>query len=127
MKNREAALRRYYRTIRSYLPCTAKQKKRILDEIRERVNAYLEEYPEAGFAQIEARFGTPQTIAAAYVDDMDTPELLNVLRIRRKIVTAVASGVIAVILIWGIAVSVAYVEAHSQWNGYVENYITVNP
>lgn len=124
MKNRETDLRRYYRDIRSYLPCSRKQKRRILDEIRERVNIYLEECPEADYDQIEARFGTPQTIAAAYVDDMNTSELLTALGIRRKFVTAVIVGVLALSLIWGIAVSIAYVQAHSVWNGYLDSYIT---
>lgn len=83
----EAALKRYYCTIRSFLPCSQKLKKRILDEIQNSVNGYLKDHPEANISEIEARFGEPKNIAAAYVDDMNTPELLHTLRVRRRIIT----------------------------------------
>lgn len=117
MKSRDAALKRYYRTIRSYLPCSRKLKNRILDEIQNSVNGYLEDHPDANISEIETRFGEPKNIAAAYVDDMDTSELLHALRVRRRITTAVVAGVIAALLMWGSYLSYAYVQHTAQLNG----------
>lgn len=123
MNSRNSALRRYYRIIRSYLPCSGKLKKQILMEIRTNISNYLEEFPAAEFSQIEARFGTPKSIAAAYVDDMDTQELLHALRIRRKITIIVVAAVLIIMAMWSAVVSAAYINAHHDTKGYTETYI----
>ena len=77
MGNLDAALKQYYRNIRSELPCSWGQRNRILRQIRESVDNYLEENPDADFAAIEAHFGNAQTIASSYIDVQDAPELLR--------------------------------------------------
>lgn len=123
MKNRDSALRRYLRTIRSYLPCSRKVKKQILKEIQGNVNAYLEENPKADYAQIEVRFGSPKSIAAAYVDDMDTQELLHALHIRNKIRIAIVSSLFGIVLLWAVGVSYIMIHEVTHFPGTV--YIEV--
>lgn len=120
MKSRDAVLKRYYRTIRSYLPCSRKRKKHILDEIQNSVNGYLKDHPEANISEIEVRFGEPKNIAAAYVDDMDTPELLYALRARRRIITAVIAGVIAALFMWASCLCYTIVQYDSKYNGLID-------
>lgn len=119
MNSRNFALRRYCRRIRSYLPCSGKLRKQILTEIQANVNDYLAEYPEAEFSQIEARFGTAQSIAAAYVDDMDTKELLSALRIRRKIITTISVCLLIALIAWASAVSYVAVKAAKNYPGII--------
>lgn len=119
MNSRELALRRYYWTIRSYLPCSGKLKKQILMEIRTNISHYLEEFPEAEFSQIEGRFGTPQSIAAAYVDDMNTQELLRALRIRRRIVKFIICSLLLVLIAWAGAVGYVTTKAVANYPGNV--------
>lgn len=126
MKTRKCSLRRYYFTIRSYLPCSHKMKKRILDEIRANILRYLEEHPDTDFGQIEARFGKPKDIAAAYVDDMNTAELLHILRIRRRIVTTATIGIIIALTIWGSFLSLAHADSVKASNGYTESFVVDN-
>ena len=114
-----AALRRYYRSIRDWLPCKGQQKRRILAEIRSSVASYLENHPEADFSQLEAHFGTPQQIASGYVEDLNTEETLRALRIRRKVFTVIAAGVLAALLIWGGAVAWAIIDENISDNGYL--------
>ena len=123
MNSRNSMLRHYYQTICSYLPCSGKLKKQILTEIRTNISKYLEEFPEAEFSQIEVRFGTPKSIAAAYVDDMDTQELLHALRIRRKITAILIAAVLVILAMWGAVVSAAYIDARQEEHGYSESYI----
>ena len=123
MNNRDATLQRYYRRIRSYLPCSRKQKKRIMGELHNRIADYLTENPETDLTLIEARFGKPESIAVACVDDMDTQELLHALRIHRKITIIVVAAVFIILAMWSAVVTVAYFDAHYDTKGYTETYI----
>lgn len=123
MRVSDAALRNYFRSIRSWLPCPAKQKQQILSQVKENVFAFLEEYPDAGMCAIENQFGSPRQIAAAYVDDMDTPALLSALRIRKRVFLAVIAGLIAAMLLWGWGVSTAIIEQRNINYGHLETEI----
>lgn len=119
MATLDISLRGYYQEIRSYLPCSRRQKNRILDKIHTNVQDYLEEHPETDFAGIQARFGDPQAIAAAYVDEMGTDELFQAFRVRRKIVTAVTAGIALIVLLWASALGLALLEHHKASNGQI--------
>lgn len=124
MKTFNADLQRYFRSIRSWLPCGAKQKQQIMDQVKENVLAFCEEHPEADLDAVQAQFGSPQQIAAAYVDDMDTPALLTALRLRKRIVTAVIAGLSVAMILWGAAVCTAMIEQRDINYGHTENQIT---
>lgn len=117
MNSLDTALKRYYREVRSWLPCSRKLKNQIMDRLHESVVSYLEQNPTTDFDQLQAHFGTPESIAAAYVDEMGTDVLLRDLRIRRKIV-AITAGLAATILaIWLIAVGWAVMKELKLDNG----------
>lgn len=123
MRMQNRAARRYLREVRSWLPCSGKSKKKILGEISGRVREYLSQYPEAGYGEIEAQFGTPQRIAASYVDEMETPELLRQLRIRGKVVKIIGAVALAVMLLWAGTVSLALADSYNSAHGYIERTI----
>lgn len=129
MKERNRQLKKYYRSVRSWLPCSRKLKNRILGQIGENISAYLEDHPSAAFADIQQRFGGPQQIAAAYVEEMDSAELLRDLRVHNRIVRIVIACAAAVIVIWGASVTVAVIEHKNAVNGYYEigEITTLNP
>lgn len=110
MNKTDAALRRYLREVKSWLPCGGKMKKEILGKISGTVSGYLTENRGGDYGALVARFGTPQQIASAYVDELETPELLNSLRIRRRIVKIVSGTALVVIILWVgvVAASFAY-------------------
>lgn len=111
-------LNRYYREVRSWLPCSRKLKESIMSQLQENVRDYLEEHPDADAAQIQAHFGTPETIAAAYVDEMGTDVLLRDLRIRRKIVSLTAGTMAAILALWMGVVGWAIVREIKNSNAY---------
>ena len=92
----EKTIRRYCRAVGSYLPCARRQKRQLLRDLRQRLEEYRDEHPDE--TSPEERFGTPQQVAAGYVDDMDTTELLQALRYRRRVITAVVSGILAALV-----------------------------
>lgn len=61
------------------------------DAIRETVQEFVQEHPDADVAAIQAQLGTPQEIAAAYVENMETAAVLKGLRIRRRVLFAVCA------------------------------------
>lgn len=119
------SLRVYCRAVKSWLPCDRKQKRRILEKIRLDVAGYLEENPDADIAAIQARFGTPQAIASAYVDDMDTAQLLHSLRVRKRIVTIVAAAMAVILLTWAGVVTWAVVDEIDSKDAVIVDTITV--
>ena len=121
LKNRQA--RKYCRSVRSFLPCSVKQRRLILGEIQSNVSAYLEEKPSADFTEIENRFGKPGHIAAAYVDEMGTEELLKQLRVRKRIFAVISAAVMLALLIWGSMVTAVYIEFQKVDNGYSDEAI----
>lgn len=119
MRVNDREMRRYYREIRSWLPCSHKQKKQIIGQIHGRVQDYLVQNPDADIQALRAEFGAPQTIAAAYVDNSSTEEILRGLRARRRIATIVVATVIAILITWAAAVTYATIEVHNSANGTV--------
>ena len=93
-------LKRYCRAVRRDLPCSGKLKQKILTEISMSVRTYLEENPSASYTEIENKFGTPQQITSAYLDEMDHQVLAKELKLKSKIVKIVATALIASLLMF---------------------------
>ena len=104
-------LNRYCREVKKWLPCSGDNKHRIVNQIRDQVLHFLDENPGADFIQIQERFGTPQQIAAAAVNEMDTCQLLEDLRLRRRLVSIIAAGLAVIALAWGVFVTYTLVNS----------------
>lgn len=59
-------LRWYLREVRKKLIFAGKEKKRFLNDLRENVNLYLEEHPNAEKGDLLERFGSPQELLEAF-------------------------------------------------------------
>lgn len=113
---------RYVRAVSGFLPCSGKVKKPLLDALRAQAEEYIEGGGDA--AALEQRFGMPQQVAAAWVDEMEMPELLKALRSRRRVVLTVLAGVIAALAVWLAVCMVSLRDYHQAVNGYVETAVT---
>lgn len=82
------------------------------------VRDFATKNPRADYEAITARFGTPQQIAASCVEDMDTQELAQHLKIGRRIVTIVGVAALTVVLLWVGAVGYALVQNQKSTTGY---------
>ena len=100
MDRNDSALKRYIRSISDALPCSMRAKKQIISQIRESIVVYLQENPEADLATVQAHFGTPQEIAASYVNEQDTSTLLHKMSIQKKVLAIVAGVMAAIFLMW---------------------------
>ena len=118
-----ADVRRYLREIKKGIPCTGRRKRDILNKINETIGEYLEENPDSQYEDLTARFGTPKQIVSSYVEEMDTPELIKKLNVRRKIVGIVTAAAVAVVILWAGVVSIIYIENKKDGDGYFVEYI----
>ena len=110
------SIKKYLRRVRSTLPCSWKMKKRTMEQIRKEVTLFLTDHPEADYNAVISHFGEPETIAAAYVESMGTAEILRKLRIRRRIVSAVAIVLAFVVITWATVVTWA-IHSNTVENG----------
>ena len=81
---------------------------------------------ELSYDQVIERYGSPQQIASAYVDEMGTEELLKDLRIKRKIVRVISASCVIALAMWLGCIAAALVNDYHADNGYMEEIITVD-
>lgn len=119
----EKDIRRYCRAVGSYLPCSRRQKRQILWDLRQRLAEYCGEHPNG--ATLEEQFGTPQQVAAGYVDDMDTTELLHALRYRRRVTTIVVAGVLTALAVFAVALYMQVHDFHESMDAQLNKEVMV--
>ena len=100
MGSNSSAAKRYIRSVSDVLSCSGKTKKRIVSQISDSVDDYLLQNPDADFEMIQTHFGTPQEIAASYVNEQDAAGLLKKMSIKKKVLVIVAGVMAAIFLIW---------------------------
>ena len=88
------------------------------------IRVYLEENPSAGYTEIEEKFGTPQQITAAYLDEIDHRVLAKELLLKNRIVKIVAAALITALLMFGITLGIVVYEDYDSDHGYIKPTIT---
>lgn len=92
-----------------------------MKQIRETVNTFILQNPEADFEAIQAQFGQPKDIAISYVENMGTAEVLKGLRVRRRVLTIILATVLALLVSWSICVTWATLELKNSADApYIE-------
>lgn len=123
-----ADVQRYLREIKADIPCTGKRKRDILNRINEIIGGYLEENTNPSYDELTARFGTPRQIVTSCLEEMDAGELIQKLKIKRKIVGIVAAAAVAVVVLWAAVVSIIYIGHKKDGDGYyTEQVIVLEP
>ena len=98
--------RAYLRAVRRALRCPGRQGKQLLRQLSEDIEEYCEEHPDATEEELCRRFGTPEDVAADFVEDLGGSIAVNIQRRRNRIVTAVivvlvlVAGAVTVRQIW---------------------------
>ena len=110
----------YYRNILRLLPGTTKQKKQIMKMIWQSVSAYIKEKPQATIQEVQAHFGTPQQIAAAYLDEMSTSEVIKKIQTRKTVTSIICAAVALALLMWGISLAFAMIDEKDSADGYYD-------
>ena len=113
-------LSKYYHEVRSSLPCKHAEKRKILSDLKQNINAYITEDPDASLYEITDQFGTPGQITASYLEEMDQDKLVSNLRIKRKIFGIFVATVAFVLILFTLTMTLITVYDWSIENGYYE-------
>ena len=126
MRPANKAAKRYLRIVRQLLPCGKKTRTAILAGITASLNAYLEQFPNATYSELESKYGSPQQIAAAYVENTGTADILKEMRIHRRILELIAFTAATVLVIWLVFAILAFIDAHDATHGREEHSYSEN-
>ena len=116
---------RYLLHISTNMPCSRKTKKRILGHVWHDVMEFIAENPSVGYSELIDRFGEPKLIASAYVDEMDSDDIVDGMRMKRSIMKVIIGAAAVALAIWLVAVFGAYFHTIDQVDGTVETYVEI--
>lgn len=114
---------RYCREVRRMLPCRGEQRRRIMEKIRAMVDHYAEENARVGYEDLVSRFGTPEQIASACLNEQDERIIIQDMRFGKRVTAIVLSTVVVFLLMWAGAIGIALEENRDAMNGYGIEYI----
>ena len=123
MNRNHRAVKSYIRQVQSKLPCAGKEKRRIMEALRGNIETFLKDNPEAEAADVEAHFGSPESIAYSCVEQTELDDVIRKMRIRRIVVRIVAATAALAVLLWAGAVGWAIFNEWNSTHGYNEDTI----
>ena len=110
-------LRTYVKEIRNYLPCSYKAKRIIINNVSSSIQSYLIEHPYANMIDIINTYGSPEDIAASYIDNSSESETLqhiNKARTRAIIATAMILLIVFVSVVSALNIKKKYASTKSK-------------
>ena len=119
MRMCNSAAKRYLRELRNSLPCGRKERKRVLEGIRQSIeNNEATDGPDT-YEALVSRYGSPDEIASAYFSEKSTRELIRELRIGNRVLALLLAAIVAALLIWFGWGAFTYVSLTSEAPGYI--------
>lgn len=82
------------------------------------IRDYVSENVSVSYDQIRTRFGDPQIVATAYVNEMVTEEILENLQLKRRALGIITIAVTIVTAVWLVSIIVGYVDHVKNMDGY---------
>ncbi len=112
-------LKKYFCDVSKALICDRKQKKLFISQLEADVEAYLAENEDAEIRQIENSFGSPEVIAASFMENVGTEKLKKSLDVKKAIIIAI----VAALIIYALFVVISLIDVHGEAHGYFEEGI----
>lgn len=112
--------RKYCACVSRVLPCSGKMKRKIMGEIRMSIQEYMNEHPDAAYTDMETKFGTPQQIVSAYLDEADHLRLAGELKLKNRVMKAVLAALTVSVLLIAVTLGLIIEDDYSSENGYIE-------
>lgn len=117
------ALKRYLRRVKKNLPCSGKEKGKIVGDLKNNITDYLLACPDATLQDIEEHFGSPESIALSCVEQTEVNTIIKKIRIRKTVLHIVAATAALIVLLWAGVVGWAAVQANDNSHSRVIDYI----
>lgn len=116
---RDTLLDEYISSVSSRLVCPSKQKKDFLNQLSDDVEAFLDESANATREDIEALFGSPESIASSFISNADSADIKKKVSLKKLVVIAVTLA----LLIYFAFVVISLIDVHTEAHGYFEEGI----
>lgn len=78
--------KKYYKDIKKLFPIHGKKEKKFLNNIKEQINEYKYENPQATYEEYSQMIGTPIDIVISYYQESDSTYLLKRINIKRMLI-----------------------------------------
>ena len=104
-------LDRYFRILRKNLLCANKEKKRILSDLRINAENWIESHPEGDEQAFLDAFGTPEDIAASYMEEMGYTDVSKKILLRKrfsKTVFLLAMAAMIALIVFAIQIAIPH-------------------
>ena len=107
-------VKKYIKDINSYLICDCSTRNKFIRDLKSDIDEYIEGNSVTDFDSVYNHFGEPRDIAKGFLENADTK------KIKRKMdITKVALiAVIIALVMWGIGITAAWIDAHESNTGY---------
>ncbi len=115
-------LKKYYSRVSKTVFCSRKQKKEFIQQLKENVEEYVADTPDATIEDIKNSFGTPETIAESFMVNTDSAKIKKQIQIKKMIFIAL----IVALGIYALFVVLSLIDVHTEAHGYFEEgFLTV--
>lgn len=111
-------VQKYLWRVRRALVGSGSQKREILSTLTTSVWEFVSENQNADYQTIAARFGPPRQIAESYVAEMEPADLLERMRVRRRILRIVGAAAAAMLITCAAFFTAAYLTVQRDANGF---------
>ena len=99
MRMCNSAAKRYLRELRKSLPCGRKERKPVLEGIRQSIENNEATDGSDTYEALVSRYGSPDEIASSYFSEKSTGELIRELRIGNRVLAILLSAVVIALLL----------------------------
>lgn len=119
-QNQKKWAKYYYRDIRRLLKCPRQTRQRLMGDLQNSIENYLEDYPDATQDQLISHFGSPDEIARDYLASLDQEELQK--QISRN--STVRRNLLIILIVVALITGSVYFLLHN-WRTNVSYYYDV--
>ena len=109
-------LKKYIKEINSYLICDCGTRNKFIRDLKSDIDEYIESNSVTDFDSVYDHFGAPRDIAKGFLETADTKKIKRKMNITRVALIAV----IVALVMWGIGITMALIDAHQDYSGHGE-------
>ncbi len=118
-------LERYYRSISKELICGGIEKRAIIGSIKDSVECFMSDHPDADIAAVIENFGSAKEVAEEYFNNETNEVVKAKVKRSRTIVISVIVALVIALLVYIAFIVTAIISNLKTTNGYAIEYITV--
>ena len=114
--------KQYFREIKDLLPCNARQRRRCVMELEDTVSSFLEDNPDATLDDLHEAFGSPESIAEAFLEQLSPEEFSKKISRKKQMCFGIIIFPVLAIILGVVALDIAR-SVHEIQTGHFADYV----